>query len=46
MSVLSYSCGIILVTAVVACGGNSEMNRLAVSPAHPMRSLLTEAEIS
>ena len=46
MSVLSYSCGIILVTSVVACGGNSEMNRLAMSPAHPMRSLLTEAEIS
>ena len=46
MSVLSYSCGIILVTSVVACGGNAEMNRLAVSPAHPMRSLLTEADIS
>jgi len=46
MSVLSYSCGIIQVTAIVACGGNSEMNRLAVSPAHPMRSLLTDAEIS
>lgn len=46
MSVLSYSCGIILVTAVVACGGNSAMNRLAASPAHPMRALLTEAEIS
>ena len=45
MSVLSYSCGIILVTSVVACGGNSEMNRRPVSPSYRTSPLLTETEI-
>lgn len=46
MSLFIHSGVIVLVTVVVACVGNAEMNRPAVSPAHRTGPLLTETEIS